>query len=127
MAFSGRSTSYCFLIALAVPLLSSCGSTKEAAPPPAPPTRATPLSCLRDQGLENVTQRGATTWRGDHPGPPFFDVFVEELPTAKKAAAFVAQADLVIGAAANRYGVTGPSVGTDDGGVVSAVAACLGG
>ena len=111
-------------VALAAPLLSSCGGTKATAP--APPTRATPLSCLRDEGLANVGQRGPTTWRGIHTGPPFFDVLVDELPTAKQAAAFVAQADLVVGAAANRYAVTGPSVETDDGGVVSAVAVCLG-
>ena len=124
MGLSKHSVQLLLVIALAVPLLSSCGGTKAAAP--AAPTRATPLSCLRDQGLENVAQRGVTTWRGIHTGPPFFDVFVDELPTAKKAATFVAQADLVVGAAANRYGVTGPSIDTDDGGVVSAVAVCLG-
>lgn len=87
----------------------------------------TPEACLQRADLSEVSRRGPATWRGFHPGPPFFDVFVDRMDSTAAAVNADSEADLVWSSTAGRYAVTGPSIGTDDQGLVAAVAACLGG
>jgi hypothetical protein len=107
-------------VVLAVGAATRGGSARTAAP------AVTPISCLHDQGLTQVSERSAGFWRGFHQ-LPFFMVSVTAAGSAREARTDVAQADLVTGAAAGRYAVFGPSVSFDDGGVVADVADCLGG
>lgn len=115
------------LVFAALVAVSIVRNSRASGPAVAPaPVAKSPIDCLKAAGLNQVTTRGATTWRGFH-GYPFFAVFVDKLPSRAEAADAVAQADLVIADQAGVYAVTGPSIDTDDGNAVSDVAACLGG
>jgi hypothetical protein len=86
-----------------------------------------PVACLTAARLTRVSQRGPATWRADHSFSPFFSVFVNRMGSPEAALRASAAADLVWSEPAGRYLVTGPGLDTDGGGVVDAVAVCLGG
>jgi hypothetical protein len=86
-----------------------------------------PTACLTGAHLTQVSQSSPAAWRADHSFSPFFSVFVNRMASPEAARRASSAADLVWSEPAGRYLVTGPGLDTDGGGVVDAVAVCLGG
>lgn len=111
--------------ALLLAVSAVTGGDKEKVTQAAVRPARTPEACLSRAGLAQVSQVAPTTWRAFHSYTPFFGVFVDRMASSAAAVKASGQADLVWSETAGRYLVTGPSTGTDDQGVVDAVAACL--
>jgi hypothetical protein len=87
------------------------------------PTKVTPLSCLRDAGLDSVQPRGKTTWRGTNPEDGTV-VLVERVSSPAEAKQDAKMATQVWAFARGRYFIHGPFKSANDGMYARITAAC---
>jgi len=111
-------------------LLSAYGQTAQSELPATPVALRTtshlPVGCLKSVGLLDVATKADGDWRGLSI-EPFFVVQVVRFPNPPAARALAEHAVSlgIRGASGGIYSVTGPSLYTNDRGIVDVVAACL--